>query len=287
MDLTVRLTVDLLLRHPGLLYEVLRPPNGGPAPRGGWYSRVRNAAVDRVQADFFRSHPDGLATAQGFRIFLQRLRHGLSAQVVYFGVYEPRTSRLIRSLVTPESLVVDVGANIGWFTLLTAGRAKEVWSFEPEATNFGLLQRSVEVNGLKNVTVRQSAVGSRDGETGLWLAGIGSGLHSIARQVGASQITVPCRRLDSLFPASRIGLLKVDVEGAEPEVIAGASGLIDSGRLDAVVMEWNAGAWPGKMDLLKPFDAFLIDGVTRFHFRTRPPEGNILLRPRQRGGSAG
>jgi FkbM family methyltransferase len=278
LDQSVRLTAWEVLRHPGLIYTVLHGDKHGRYPHGGWYDRIRGAAIDRVQSDFFAAHPDGLAQAGEFRLFVHRARHGVSAQVILFRNYEPQTSRLVRSLVTPQSLVVDVGANIGWFTLLTARHARGVWAIEPEPANVSLLRRSIDANDLRNVVVRQAAAGDRDGTTSLWLTGAGAGLHSIARQVGPTKIDVPCERLDTLFPEATVDLLKVDVEGAEPEVLAGASRLVGAGRIGSIIMEWNPGSWPGKMSLLEPFDAYWVDGTTPFDFRTRPPEGNILLR---------
>lgn len=65
-------------------------------------------------------------------MFLQSEPHFLSGVVIQKGVWEPQTTRLFDGLLTPSTLVVDVGANIGWFSLLGARRAKRVFAFEPE-----------------------------------------------------------------------------------------------------------------------------------------------------------
>jgi FkbM family methyltransferase len=271
----LRITVHAVVRHPGLLF-VSRSPTGSS---GGWYSRVRDSSIDRVQADFFAQHPDGVARVRDFAILMPKSRSLLCAKTACFGDYEPRTSDLVRSLAGPETLVVDAGANVGWFTLLAAKNAKQVWAFEPEPSNFELLRRSIALNGYTNVEARQLAVSATDGEIALWLSEYSTGLHSTVRQSGSRKVTVACQRLDSLFPDAHIGLLKIDVEGAEPEVLAGASRLIATGRIDAIVMEWNAWAWKQRMDLLAPFDAVQVDGRTPYVFRGSPLESNVLLRP--------
>lgn len=233
-----------------------------------------------TQRDFFDNHPDGLAKTDRFVIYVQRAPHLLSAEIISKGEWEPATSALFEKLVTDGCVVVDVGANIGWYTLLAARRAGKVYAYEPEPTNLELLRKSVAANGYDNVVASPLAISSSDGRASLHLSEVSAGWHSIARNVGVQTLEVPCRTLDTLFPKSGIDLLKIDVEGYEPEVIAGAKELIAQHRLGHVVLEWNPEAWRGRVELLAPFDAYAMDG-TRFDLGlSSPTEENIVLHPR-------
>ena len=71
---------------------------------------------------------------KGFYIYLNP-RDAVSYQIFRAGIWEPRETKLLEKLVTRKSSVVDVGANIGWFTLCSATKARVVHAFEPEPTD--------------------------------------------------------------------------------------------------------------------------------------------------------
>ncbi len=132
---------------------------------------------------------------------------------------------LLQRLLRPGMTVVDVGANIGYYLLLakrTIGAAGRVICIEPSSENLPELLRNIEINAYANVSVHAVALGDHDGETGLQ-TGINSGIVE-----GASgAYTVPLRRLDNLVDG-RIDFLKIDVEGYEGQVLAGAEHLLTS-----------------------------------------------------------
>ena len=272
----LRLTFSVAARNPGLILRVATAPH----PFGRFERNLDLALTEAIQTRFFKAHPDGLMRTSEFEIYLQRKPHLLSATVIRTGVQEPATSNLVRSLLNRTSRFVDVGANIGWFSLLAAGRAASVSAFEPESSNVELLRRSVQQNGFENVQVSEIAIGDHNGVVPLWISEESAGRHSTVWKTGATQRQVQCRTLDSLFPIETIDLLKLEVEGAEPEVIEGAAELIGTRRLKSVIMEWNPASWEGRLTLLDPFQLYQIDGATRFVPGRRPIDGNILLRIR-------
>ncbi len=269
------LVVRGVLRHPSLLTRA-RAKGTGPT---GWYGALRDLAIESIQTDYFHDHPDGRIDVGGVTLFLHPRRHLLSALVIVRGEHEPRTTRLIRSLLGNGGTLVDVGANIGWFTLVPATAATRVFAYEPDPENFAILQRAIAANGRANVTAQQLAISNTDGEATLSISEASAGFHSIVRQVGSRSLTVPVRRLDTALPDLDIDVLKVDVEGAEPHVLEGALGLLRKGKIRHIVLEWNPAAWTGKMEILRPFRTTLIDGTTPFAPGTVPPEGNVLLTP--------
>ncbi len=182
----------------------------------------------------------------GFEICLNPEDMGISPSIGVLGWYELRTTELFIEVLRKGFTVVDVGANIGFFTLLAAnivGEEGTVLSFEPEPANFSFLSRSVQRNNFSNVRVYQKCVSDVDGQRMLYLSGTSNkGTHSIVRESGGTSITVPSTRLDtetSNIGVGRIDLLKVDVEGAEPEVLSGALRLLSEDRITNMILEWD------------------------------------------------
>jgi FkbM family methyltransferase len=145
------------------------------------------------------------------------------------GRYEPPKQHYIRQFLKAGMVFVDVGANKGDFTLLAAslvGGTGRVYAIEPEPENCRWLARSIEENGFANVQLVQAAASDTAGEATLYL-GPRSGWHTLlsGRQpgdLGAVQVaTIPLDEL--LGDTSRLDLVKIDVEGAENSVIAGAT----------------------------------------------------------------
>jgi FkbM family methyltransferase len=134
--------------------------------------------------------------------------------------------------VGPGDWAIDIGANIGVVTGQLAARVGDsghVWAIEPVPRNIECLRDLRERNGLKMVRTFGVALGAVDGTVTLRLPPPGhSGWASVtASWIDADEITVPVRSLDSLVAEhgseGRLALIKIDVEGYESEVLAGAT----------------------------------------------------------------
>lgn len=132
-------------------------------------------------------------------------------------------------------VVYDIGANIGVITVLLAkhdgGAAAKIYSFEPEPKNFAQLNGNVEANALQHrVSTHSVALGASEGEVALHVRGdAGEGRHSISEAKGATDtITVPLMTVSTFArdSASSPDLIKIDVEGAEGQVLDGLSALL-------------------------------------------------------------
>jgi FkbM family methyltransferase len=149
---------------------------------------------------------------------------------------EPGTRRLIEHVLEPGGVFVDVGANLGLHTLAaaaTVGAAGRVIAFEPFVETANLLRRTLAANGHADVCeVHEVALWDSDGNAPLHL-GATSGHHSlvmpITRGDEGGEVLVGTRTLDGMLEAgTRVDLMKVDVEGAELKVLAGAHDVIAS-----------------------------------------------------------
>lgn len=173
--------------------------------------------------------------------------HAVLTCLVDSGDLERGTRLLIERLLAPGDVFVDVGANLGIHTL-AAGRALRgqgrIVAFEPFEPTRRLLEKSVWINGLSEITqVDPRAAASRAGRQTLFL-GPSSGHHSLFPLDGASGpgagIEVETERLDAaLDPALRVALLKIDAEGAELDVLEGAAGLVRNNPGMALIVEFG------------------------------------------------
>jgi FkbM family methyltransferase len=145
------------------------------------------------------------------------------------GTYEPEQTRLFRDYIPAGATVFDVGAHVGYYTLLSsvlAGNNGRVWAFEPNPANHGFLRRHVALNHCDNVSIENAAVSDRSG-TASFAFGTGSGTGHLAAD-GALQVRT--LRLDDFCREHdvRPGFVKIDVEGAEMAVLRGAEDVVRS-----------------------------------------------------------
>lgn len=157
---------------------------------------------------------------------------------------EPGTGDVLRRLVQPGMVVADVGANIGLLTLImawAAGPGGKVIAFEPEAIPRANLEKMRHLNGLSWVEVRDQAVGAQAGQLTFHVSDIigHSSLYALPETEGSREIQVEVVRLDAVAPAQRMDVVKIDVEGAELDVLAGMSGLIAKNKDLAIVAEFG------------------------------------------------
>ena len=159
-----------------------------------------------------------------------------AAEMVLEGRYSPDETRVLASLMDASDDFVDVGANYGYFSLLAAtrkGPSISVVALEPNPRLAELITRSAEHNGLRNVTVRSVAAGAARGEAQLRVdihSSATSALVADADQAVFVEVVTIDDVLISRRPGRRV-LIKVDVEGHEGEVVAGARRTLSQGAV--------------------------------------------------------
>jgi FkbM family methyltransferase len=182
------------------------------------------------------------------------LRSPVQATAYFSGRYDDVLLTLARRLLDrPGAIAVDVGANIGFWTVplaaTVAERGGQVFAFEPVPANRERLHENVTVNDLRrHVRVLDVALSDRPGSVAVslreeFLAGSSTGNAAVV--IGADddrfqQTVVTTARLDELpdVPTDRIGFVKIDVEGHEDQVLRGARETLAEGR-PVVLAEWN------------------------------------------------
>lgn len=222
-----------------------------------WLRPVPFRGKARLLKPFVPMSGERDAEVFGYRVRLD-LRDFIQ-RMIWLGDYERRDTRRVAQLLRPGMTFVDVGANVGYFSLLAASRVGprgRVLSFEPSPYAYGRLVETCERNGISQVEVLQAGLADVPGSLPLQIT---PGIHanhtpSLVRQEGATELMVPIRTLaDVLRGIDRVDVMKIDVEGFELKVLAGGADLLRAGVVRRILVEvsdpWlrRAGASAGQL----------------------------------------
>ena len=163
------------------------------------------------------------------------------------GTYERKTTELIYNTVMPSMVAVDIGAHVGYFSLLLGklvGRSGKVYSFEPEPDNHSLLRENIRMNGYENIVAINKAVSNVSGFAQLLISGLDNGRNSFyandlptVGSVVVETITLDDYMVEQGSPT--VDLIKIDVEGSEFIVWQGMTNLLDRCNDLKIIMEMN------------------------------------------------
>ena len=184
------------------------------------------------------------------------------------GELHPGELKLVEQFVRNGDVVLDIGANIGFFTLVYAravGEKGHVFAFEPEPRNASLLRKNIAVNGYRNITVLERAVGEKSRAVKLFLSNYNMGDHRIYDPYERTKswekssavydrlqhkydrrisVDIPLVSIDGFFKGTtrRIDFVKIDVQGAEGGVLKGMLATLRKNKSVKIVTEfWPAG----------------------------------------------
>jgi FkbM family methyltransferase len=204
---------------------------------------ITSAEYERKNPDFAHTNDRTLVIKEidgGVRLFIDLSDHVIGLNILR-GRYEQDEIRFVRSLLKPGDTAIDVGGHIGFFTMHMAaavGPAGCVYAFEPFDANADLLERSIAENRFGDrVVFRRAAVGAATGTATLTfpVETLNSGGAYLLRDgtaplAGNQKKTVPVVALDALDLRRPVRFIKMDVEGAEPQVVGGAARLLREDR---------------------------------------------------------
>jgi FkbM family methyltransferase len=181
----------------------------------------------------------------GGALFDCDLADAIAREACLTGYYEPPVTRVMQRLAAPGGTIVDAGANWGYFSLLAAvaaGDQGSVIALEPDPRHFARLTRNVEMNRFTSIRALQVAAASRDGI--VTLAGYADdaenrGVSRIADRANtAHRFDVSCTTIDRVTAScARVDVVKIDVEGAELDVLGGMRDGLASARYASIVLE--------------------------------------------------
>ena len=202
------------------------------------YSFVRNMknySSSHLQTDY--------AEVFGNKLFLSK--KGLALAISHYGTYEELEAKIMEEKIKVGNIVVDVGANIGLHALNMArivGNTGQVFAFEPEPSNFKILEKNVKINNYQNIILEQKAIGDKHGKTTLYQSGH-PGRHRVFPQTkdAIGKVQVDYTSLDKYFLDSnlvdKINFIKIDVEGLEFGVLKGMENILNNSNKIKILFE--------------------------------------------------
>ena len=225
---------------------------------------------------------------------------GPAKTLLTHGSWERGTTKVFEDIIQKGMVVLDIGANIGYFTLIAAklvGEEGKVFAFEPEPYNFDLLVRNIKLNSYHNVFPAQKAIAGKNGRAILFLDKTRWGRHSLSRanvrDFSGNSVEVDVQTLDDFVKdfGDRVDFAKIDVQGAESAVIQGMENIIDSNKNLKMVVEFSPvglrgfGSSPEEcLDRLIGY-GFKLYQISESKERVVPVDIASLLKRYQRGGT--
>jgi FkbM family methyltransferase len=180
----------------------------------------------------------------------------ISLSLITHGFWEDWIEPHVVGALQPGMTFVDIGANIGYYTVLGAkavGAAGQVIAFEPNPRAYQILTTNLFINGTRAVA-HQMALGSRVSEATLFVnqeesggAHVSNDPNSRALSLNYKTIPIKVTRLDDVIQRSvNIDVIKIDVEGYEPDVLLGAQKTIERLPNVRLAIELAPDAWAGQ-----------------------------------------
>jgi FkbM family methyltransferase len=248
-------------------------------------------------------HSDTLdARAPEFGLDLKVKTADVIGRHIYkYGAHDPVMTRMLQRLLVlqREDVVLDIGANIGWYSLVLQSMAPDgvrIFAFEPHPGNLALLQENVRRNSASSVTVVPCAVSDHPGQEELFVyGGSNTGRHSLLPINDGESIKIRTVTLDQFWSDQGLGqriprFIKIDIEGYELVALRGGPGVLK--RCPAVLLEYSpkfmlaAGLAPAELlDFMYGlgFDCAMVDNgievpVTRDGLLASNRQVNLLWR---------
>ena len=191
--------------------------------------------------------PDGpeitfLSSIQGHKMLLDPQD---SLYISSNGFYERFETEVVKKQIKEGDIIVDIGANIGYYTLIMArlaGPKGKVFAFEPDPYNFAILKKNVEINGYKNIILEQKAVSNKTQKTKLYLNADNYGDHRIYKfDESHKSVAIESITLDDYFKdyGCNIDFVKIDTQGAEYYIIEGMKTILEKNQNIKIILEYT------------------------------------------------
>jgi FkbM family methyltransferase len=189
-----------------------------------------------------------IVTINGYKMHVRTGKSigGIAQQLIFDHVYEPLSTKVFVENINLGDTVVDVGANIGYYTLLAASRFCSVYAFEPEYANYVDLVHNISLNSFMNpyynVMPMQSACSDTNCMRKLYVSKDEAGAHSLEPARDTKEFAmVKTVRLDDVIKG-KVGFIKIDTEGHEMAVLAGAKRILSESMHTKMLIEcWEQG----------------------------------------------
>ncbi len=193
---------------------------------------------------YSRLKPEGIieVSGAGHTLLINSKDTGLTPPLLMQGMFAPAETKLFEDLLRPGMVFVDIGANIGYFSLIAARKVSDkgmVYAFEPDAEHFSLLEKNIKKNGYSAIIPVKKAASDTTGTASFYLQKDNLCAHSLVPDENTSVVEVETVTLDEYFLGQdHIDVVKIDVEGAELKVLRGMKQIISKNNKLAIITEF-------------------------------------------------
>lgn len=193
--------------------------------------------------------PVQVLVAPGFAMNVDRIDY-VTRDILMTGIWEPHITGITMAALKEGDVFFDIGAHVGYYTLLAStlvGTSGKVIALEPNPPTADRLRANIQLNKFTNISVYQAAAADNEGSLPFFQAGNEHNAWSSLSKVnalGGREIVVKSLRLDSIANSeslTRVDLMKLDVEGAEMQVLRGARQILTTFR-PRIITELKPGA---------------------------------------------
>jgi FkbM family methyltransferase len=236
---------------------------------------------------FFKSLPKPNSVKTHGNILYLDSKDALGLSTI--GTSEMTVTKLVKNLVKNGDVAVDIGANIGYYTLLLAklvGRSGEAIAFEPDPDNFQLLKKSVIVNSYTNTTLESKAVSNTVGAVTFYRSLLSAAEGKLYDSDNCEPVQVEAVTLDSYFAGydGSIDFIKMDAEGSEASILKGADSVLRKSPHVKIITEFSptgimsCGDDPGEfLDILSAYGFSFYD-IDEKKKRVMPIDTRTILK---------
>lgn len=203
-----------------------------------YFKKIISPIVNLLKPDFL--------TIEGNQMYIDKKDTAVSQELLLSGKWEEFETNLFKSNIKYGNIVLDIGAHIGYYTLIAAkivGTKGKVYAFEPNQKTFEILKKNVEKNGYKNVILVNKAISDKNGQAELYLNEENTGDHRLYNSRDKRKsIKVETITLDTYFKDNniKINLIKMDIQGSEVKALRGSKTIIKRNKDIKIISEF----WP-------------------------------------------
>jgi len=271
---------NLLLRHRASTGTANKVPK-----TNSWYLNMAVCRRNIFDGLYKKLKPDGIVwlNVDNMKMYIDTDDMSFGYALLMEGAWERYKTDLFKTMVKEGMIVADVGANVGYYSLIAAnlvGKSGVVYAFEPEPNNYALFSRNVQVNNCANIIAVQKAVSDRAGQATLWFekeqkvnpsfssenAMVSSRYKGLDK---AECTTVDTISLDGFFESQvgnyKVDFIKVDTEGAEGLMVDGADKILRGNRNLKIILEF----WPDGLTRLGTNPQNLLRKLEDYNFRIK------------------
>lgn len=164
---------------------------------------------------------------EGYNLWLDKNKY-LDSEIINAGYFEKDSTLLCTKLVNKGDVILDVGANTGYYTLLFAklvGEEGSVYAFEPTSYYMNTLKKNVEANSYANIHLNQFGLSNEDAEMEISIGNSSATLHWVENETPKGTEKITLKPLDEFVTSEkidRLDFIKIDIDGHEPLFFQGA-----------------------------------------------------------------